>query len=88
MRPWPILLMYTEDLDDEATRIEFTLRLYDFLGGEQDARWFIDRLEWTRLYLHLPDHMSHDKDVVQPMFADAWPGEHRTPSTFSYPKSC
>ena len=75
MKPWPILLMYSDDLDDESKRTEFTVRLYDFLGSDQDARWFIDRLEWIRLEWTLPDGISHDKEVVQPVFADYWPGE-------------
>lgn len=75
MNPWPILLMYSDDLDDGAQRTEFTLRLYDFLGGGQDARWFIDRIEWIRLDWHLPDNMSHDKSVVEPVFGDSWPGD-------------
>lgn len=73
MKPWPILLMYSDDLDDESKRIEFMLRMYDFLGGDQDARWFLARLEWIRLEWSLPDNISHDKAVVDPVFADYWP---------------
>lgn len=74
MQPWPILLMYSDDLDDASKRSEFMLRLYDFLGGDQEARWFIDRVEWIRLEWSLPDGISHDKSVVQPVFEHAWPG--------------
>lgn len=74
MHPWPILLLYSDDLNDGAMRTEFILRLYDFLGGGQDARWFVDRIEWISLDWHLPDTISHDKSVVDPVFADSWPG--------------
>ena len=75
MHPWPILFMYSDDLDDESKRNEFMLRLYDFLGGGQEARWFVERVEWIRLEWELPDTISHDKSVVDPVFADYWPGE-------------
>ncbi|KAL5479051.1 hypothetical protein ACEPAI_2339 [Sanghuangporus weigelae] len=83
MHPWPILLMYSDDLDDQSRRNEFMLRLYDFLGGNQEARWFIGRIEWIRLEWHLPDNMSHDKSVVDPVFADYWPGYHQMCAFFA-----
>lgn len=75
MHPWPILLLYSDDLNDGSMRSEFMLRLYDFLGGGQEARWFVGRIEWISLDWQLPDNMSHDKSVVNPVFADSWPGE-------------
>ena len=74
MPPWPIIFMYSDDLDDPNLRSEFILRLYDSLGTGQEARWFIERIEWIRLDWHLPDTISHDKSVVDPVFGDYWPG--------------
>ncbi|KAI5117395.1 hypothetical protein M0805_007786 [Coniferiporia weirii] len=83
MQPWPILFMYSDDLDDSSKRMEFMLRLYDFLGGGQEARWFMDRIEWIRLDWQLPDNISHDKSVVQPVFGDSWPGYHQMCAFFA-----
>ncbi|THH05682.1 hypothetical protein EW145_g4626 [Phellinidium pouzarii] len=83
MQPWPILFMYSDDLDDTSKRTEFTLRLYDFLGGGQDVRWFMDRIEWIRLDWELPDTISHDKSVVEPVFGDSWPGYHQMCAFFA-----
>lgn len=80
--PWPILLLYTEDLDDADLRSDFGLRLYDYLGGGQDAWWFVSRIEWVRLEWALPATISHDKEVVDPVFDDVWPGPSLTPSAF------
>lgn len=74
MYPWPILLFYTDDLKDEALRNEFIIRLYDFVGGDDPARWFVSRIEWIELEWGLPDTISHDKPVVDPVFEYVWPG--------------
>lgn len=50
------------------------LRMYNFLGSDQDARWFLDRLEWIHLERLLSDNISHDEVVVDPVFANYWPG--------------
>lgn len=83
MKPWPILFMYADDLDDESKRTEFMLRMYDFLGSGQKVRWFMDRIEWIRLEWKLPDTISHDKSVVQPVFGDSWPGKSFVPFLLS-----
>lgn len=75
MRPWPIVLMYGPDLDDEALRTLFTVRLYEFLGGGQEAEWFLDRIQWNRIELKVPSDIEQDKDKLQPTFKDLWPGE-------------
>lgn len=46
------------------------LRMYNFLGSDQDARWFLDWLEWIHLECLLSDNISHDKVVVDPVFAN------------------
>lgn len=76
MQPWPIILFYADDMQDPSLRTEFTLRLYDFLGGGQDVRWFISRIEFERLEWALPPGISHNKVNVDPVFIDAWPGYH------------
>ena len=75
MRPWPIVLMYGPELDDEAHRTLFTVRLYEFLGGGQEAQWFLDRIQWNRLDLKFPKDILLDEDRLQPSFRDLWPGE-------------
>lgn len=75
MKPWPILLMYSDDLDDGTKRQEFMMQLYDYLGGKQEARWFVERIEWIRLDWSLPEGIPHNKDEVQPVFEHAWPGK-------------
>lgn len=80
MHPWPIILFYASDMDDPASRNDFMMRLYDFLGGDRDARWFVSRIEWIRLHWALPEGFSHDVNVVKPVFEFAWPGA----SAFSF----
>ncbi|THH33311.1 hypothetical protein EUX98_g938 [Antrodiella citrinella] len=76
MHPWPIILFHASDMDDPAARNDFMLRLYDFLGGGDQARLFIQRIEWVRLHWMLPNSFSHDVNVVKPVFEFAWPGYH------------
>ncbi|THH09095.1 hypothetical protein EW145_g2248 [Phellinidium pouzarii] len=76
MHPWPIILFYADDMDDTVLRTEFMLRLYDFLGGSQDVRWFMNRIEFIRIEWALPWGISHDKVKVDPVFIDHWPGYH------------
>jgi len=76
MHPWPIILFYASDMDDAASRNDFMMRLYDFLGGGERARFFIQRIEWVRLHWTLPEGFSHDVRVVKPVFEFAWPGYH------------
>lgn len=74
MHPWPILLMYSDDMDDSFARKEFELRLYAFIGDSQDARWFVERLEWVALNWALPDTIPHNKEEVDPIYPHVWPG--------------
>ncbi|EJD05230.1 nucleotide-diphospho-sugar transferase, partial [Fomitiporia mediterranea MF3/22] len=83
MQTWPILLMHTDDFNDPATRTEFMIRLYDSIGGGQEARWFVDRIEWIKLEWTWPESISHDKSVVQPAFEHAWPGYHQMCAFFA-----
>ncbi|KLO17832.1 nucleotide-diphospho-sugar transferase [Schizopora paradoxa] len=77
-RPWPILLMYADDLDEESKRSGMVDELHESLDGDEQARReFVDRIEWVRLDdWKLPDNMPHDKAEVNPVFEYAWPGYH------------
>lgn len=74
MHPWPIILFYASDMDDPSSRNDFMMRLYDFLGGGEGARHFIQRLEWIRLHWTLPEGFSHDVHEVRPIWDFVWPG--------------
>ena len=58
MEPWPILLFYSDDIDDESLRTEVTIRIYDMLGKDDEARLFVDRIEWIKLNWALPRIMA------------------------------
>ena len=74
MQPWPILMFYAEDMDDPASRSNFILHLYNALGKDEGAMRFIQRIEFVRVQWSLPLGISHDKEVVKPVFEHAWPG--------------
>ncbi|KAL5482977.1 hypothetical protein ACEPAI_9572 [Sanghuangporus weigelae] len=83
MQPWPIILFYADDMNDQSARVEFMLRLYDFLGGDQDVRSFLSRIEFERLEWSLPPGISHNKVDIDPVFIHAWPGFHLMSNFFA-----
>ncbi|OCB88682.1 nucleotide-diphospho-sugar transferase [Sanghuangporus baumii] len=83
MQPWPIILFYADDMNDQSARVEFMLRLYDFLGGDQEVRSFLSRIEFERLEWSLPPGISHNKVDVDPVFIHAWPGFHLMSNFFA-----
>ncbi|KAL5512643.1 hypothetical protein ACEPAG_2909 [Sanghuangporus baumii] len=83
MQPWPIILFHADDINDQSARVEFMLRLYDFLGGDQEARSFLSRIEFERLEWSVPPGISHNKVDVDPVFIHAWPGFHLMSNFFA-----
>lgn len=77
MQPWPIVLFYTDDMADKTSQLEFLLRLYDYMGGGQDGRSLVDRIEFVYVHLELPPGISHNKAQLDPVFIDYWPGTLR-----------
>ncbi|TCD69015.1 hypothetical protein EIP91_009078 [Steccherinum ochraceum] len=76
MQPWPILLFYTDDMDDSRARETFMFHLYDQLDKDEGTKHFMQRIEFVRLNWALPPGISHNKEEVQPVFEHAWPGYH------------
>jgi hypothetical protein len=78
-RPWPILLMYADDLNDPTLRKELELRAYETIGPSEEAKEFVRRIEWIKLDWHLPasENISHEEEAspTSPVFQNAWPGK-------------
>lgn len=73
--PWPIVLFHTGDFDGEHQRLEFIAQVRSHIGQENGSFQFAERIEFARLDWRLPEDISTDKDIVDPVDAHRWPGE-------------
>lgn len=72
--PWPVILFHTGDFDEEGSRIELVDNVYNHLGANNGSKEFSERIEFVKLDWRLPEGISSDVDVVDPVFAHRWPG--------------
>jgi len=73
-KPWPIVLFHTGDFDAEAARLDFFTQLRDQVTVENGSSSLEGRIEFVKLDWQLPEGIPHDKDVLDPVWAQAWPG--------------
>ncbi|KIM89451.1 glycosyltransferase family 15 protein [Piloderma croceum F 1598] len=81
--PWPVILFHTGDFDEEGPRIELVDNVYNHLGANNASKEFTERIEFVKLDWRLPEGISPDVNVVNPVFAHQWPGYHHMCSFFS-----
>lgn len=79
---YPIVLFHDGYFNDSRRQIAFRKKLlYMFLERLDVARpatlhWLevLNSVEFVELKWELPAGLSHDVDIVKPLFADVWPG--------------
>ena len=74
MQPWPIVLFYSEDMEDPGAQTNFKFQVYNELGGGEDAMRFVQRIEFVPVGWSMPPDFPRDIDVVQPVMPGGWPG--------------
>ena len=73
--PWPVILFHTGDYDEETPpRTDFIDHLHGLIGVGNASREFSDRIEFVKLDWQLPESISSNKSVVDPVDAHRWPG--------------
>jgi mannosyltransferase len=72
---WPIILFHTGDYDHDIVRMDFIGQLIDYIGAENGSVAFSERIEFVKLDWQLPEGISADMDVVNPIDKFRWPGE-------------
>ncbi|KAF9514055.1 glycosyltransferase family 15 protein [Hydnum rufescens UP504] len=77
-RRWPIILFHTGDFDSTEARSELLTRL-----GSPFP--FIRRIRFSKLFWTLPEGISNNITIVDPVFAGVWPGYHHMCAFFSAP---
>jgi mannosyltransferase len=73
--PWPIVLFHTGDYDHDSIRMDFLGQLINYIGAENGSVAFSERIEFVKLDWQLPEGISADIDVVNPVDPFRWPGE-------------
>jgi len=82
--PWPIVLFHTGDFDDESQRTDFIYSLRDHIGEANGSRAFSERIEFVKLDWQLPEGISSDIEVVNPVHGSRWPGMLASLITINY----
>lgn len=76
--PWPIVLFHTGDFDEQSTRTELLNQVHAHLGGKNGSLHFTSRIEFVKLDWTLPEGISSDIKVVDPVHPEVWPGKLAT----------
>ena len=73
--PWPVILFHSGEFDHDSSRLDLIGRIQDYIGIENRSIAFSERLEFVSLDWKLPEGISADKEVVDPVDSYRWPGK-------------
>jgi mannosyltransferase len=82
--PWPVILFHNGELDHDSSRMDLIGRIQDYIGIENRSIAFSERLEFVSLDWRLPEGISADKEVVDPVDSYRWPGKWCPLCPFKY----
>ena len=84
MQPWPIILFYAEDIEEPRVQMNLLIQIQNALGTDDGVLRFMQRLEFVPTNWSLPARISHDKDVVKPVWDPWWPGTFSCSCAYDY----
>lgn len=72
---WPIIFFHTGDFDEEHARADLIAQVHDYIGARNGSWQLTTRFEFVKLDWKLPEGISQNKTVVDPVESYRWPGK-------------